>query len=188
MSIELGSRYYQADCSDDVEGALLSPSTDLQTDKEYTLSPKMKLLGILSTIFTASVMLGSIVVSYQNSTVSSVSPTPPPVLKSAWSSKAEPFSVVDPTTIGILSIDRPYNSKPGPVLSNLIAINSTSNNPETPLPTNTWYQNLILGSSNNDPENKIFQIPYIIDAAGFIPGLRTHPCHLQANDRMVMVS
>lgn len=148
----------------------------------------MKLVGILATAVTAAIMLGSVVVSYQNTTASRVSPIPPPMLKSAWSSKAEPFSVVDPTTIGILSIDRPNNSKPGPVLSNLIAINSTSHAPETPLPTNTWYQNLILGNSNNDPENKIFQIPYIIDAAGFIPGLRTHPCHLQANDRMVMVS
>lgn len=59
--------------------------------------------------------------------------------------------------------------------------------PDTPLPTNTWYQNLILGDENTNPENKIFQIPHIIDTAGFIPGIRTHPAHLQANDRMIMV-
>lgn len=111
-----------------------------------------------------------------------------PVLGSAWSSKAEPFSFVDPTSLGILSIDRPASSKPGRILDNLISVNSDSHIPETPLPTNTWYQNLILGDSNTDPENKIFQIPHIIDTAGYIRGIRTHPCHLQANDRMVMVS
>lgn len=111
-----------------------------------------------------------------------------PVMGSAWSSKAEPFSYVDPTTLGILSIDRPASSKPGRILDNLISVDPESRIPDTPLPTNTWYQNLILGDSNIDPENKIFQIPHIIDTAGYIRGIRTHPCHMQANDRMVMVS
>jgi hypothetical protein len=113
---------------------------------------------------------------------------PEPLLSAAWSSKAEPFSYADPTTLGILSIDRTQGSKPGKILSNLISTNPLSHTPETPLPTNTWYQNLILGDQNTNSENKIFQIPHIIDTAGYIPGIRTHPAHLQANDRMVMVS
>lgn len=145
----------------------------------------MKFVAIVSTVLTAMVMVASIVVSLENTTVAKI--VPAPVLASAWSSKAEPFSNVDPTSIGVLSIDRPESSKPGPILSNLIGEDPSTHAPDTPLPTNTWYQNLILGNSNNDPENKIFQIPYIIDAAGYIAGLRTHPCHLQANDRMVMV-
>jgi endoglucanase Acf2 len=113
---------------------------------------------------------------------------PEPLLSAAWSSKAEPFSYADPTSLGILSIDRTQGSKPGKILSNLISTNPLSHMPETPLPTNTWYQNLILGDENTNSENKIFQIPHIIDTAGYIPGIRTHPAHLQANDRMVMVS
>lgn len=187
MSIELNTRrYYQADCADEAGGSLLEPVENLSISKESGLSPNVKLMAIMSTVLTAAVMLGSIVVSYQNTTVSTI--LSPPVMTSAWSSKSEPFSTIDPTSIGILSIDRPASSKPGPILSNLIGEDPFSHAPDTPLPTNTWYQNLILGNSNNDPENKIFQIPYIIDAAGYIAGLRTHPCHLQANDRMVMVS
>ena len=56
-----------------------------------------------------------------------------------------------------------------------------------PLPTNNWYENLLLGSSNVDEENKVFQVPYIIDTSGYIQGIRTHPAHVQANDRTVMV-
>lgn len=188
MSIELGTaKYYQADCTDEAEGALLGSTEQVPFETKNALSPTTKLVAVMSTVFTAIIMLGSIVVSYQNTVVVRISPTPP-ILSSAWASKAEPFSRIDPTSIGILSIDRPFSSKPGPILSNLVGLNSSTHAPDTPLPTNTWYQNLILGDSNNVPENKIFQIPYIIDAAGFIPGLRTHPCHLQANDRMVMVS
>lgn len=185
MSIELGTaKYYQADCADEAEGALLG-AEQVPFDKKDALSPTAKLVAIISTVFTAVIMFASVVVSYQNTVVAKVSPSP--ILSSAWASKSEPFSRIDPTSIGILSIDRPAGSKPGPILTNLVGLNSSTHAPDTPLPTNTWYQNLILGDSNNDPENKIFQIPYIIDAAGYIPGLRTHPCHLQANDRMVMV-
>lgn len=185
MSIELGTaKYYQADCADEAEGSLLGSAEAVPDEKQDALSPTAKLVAIISTVFTAVIMFASVVVSYQNTVVKV---TPSPILTSAWASKAEPFSRIDPTSIGILSIDRPSSSKPGPILSNLVGLNSSTHAPDTPLPTNTWYQNLILGDSNNDAENKIFQIPYIIDAAGYIPGLRTHPCHLQANDRMVMV-
>jgi len=56
-----------------------------------------------------------------------------------------------------------------------------------PLPTNNWYENLLLGSSNVDAENKVFAVPYILDTSGYIQGIRTHPAHVQANDRTVMV-
>jgi len=112
---------------------------------------------------------------------------PPPFVEAAWSSKAEPFSYVNPVDIGFQPVNRPLSSRPGEILSNLVTKDSVSGAPETPLPTNAWYQNLILGASNKDPENKVFQVPYIIDTAGVIPGVRTHPCHLEANDRTVLV-
>lgn len=114
--------------------------------------------------------------------------TNPPMLNSAWSSKAEPFSFVDPVDIGFLTVNRPMSSRPGEILSNLVEKDSISGAPQTPLPTNAWYENLLLGASNKDPENKVFQVPYVIDAAGLIPGIRSHPSHLQANDRTVLVS
>lgn len=113
---------------------------------------------------------------------------PPPFVEAAWSSKADPFSYVNPVDIGFLPVNRPSSSRPGEILSNLVTKDSVSGAPLTPLPTNAWYQNLILGSSNTDPENKVFQVPYIVDTAGVIPGVRTHPCHLEANDRTVLVN
>jgi len=113
------------------------------------------------------------------------SPTPLPILGSAWSSRADPFSTANPEDLGILSISRPSNSMPGEILANLIDKDSQTGAPFTPLPTNSWFENLILGDVNNAPENKAFQIPYIIDTAGSIPGIRTHGLWLLANDRMV---
>lgn len=98
----------------------------------------------------------------------------------AWSSKAAPFSTVDPTTLGVLGTERPWISRPGKVFGDLV-------DKDLPLPTNSWFQNFLLGSGNDEDGNKVFQVPYILDIAGSITGIRTHACHVQANDRMVMV-
>lgn len=99
----------------------------------------------------------------------------------AWSSKAAPFSIVDPTTIGVIGIERPSISLPGKAFGNLV-------DKDIPLPTNTWFENFMLGPGDDENGNKVFQVPYILDTAGPIAGVRTHACHVQANDRMVMVS
>lgn len=78
-------------------------------------------------------------------------------------------------------------SKPGPVFGQLLE-RGPKNELKIPLPTNNWYENLLLGSSNVDEENKVFQVPYIVDTSGYIQGVRTHPAHVQANDRTVMVT
>jgi endoglucanase Acf2 len=112
---------------------------------------------------------------------SSVTPSIVPMENSAWASRSEPFSVVDPTSLGLYSVERTWSSKPGKVFGKLL-------HTKFPLPTNSWYQNLLIGGvGNRDTENKVFQVPYIIDTAGPIPGIRTHPAHVQANDRSVMV-
>lgn len=90
----------------------------------------------------------------------------------AWSANAPPFSVVDPHDLGFTYIDRPEDSKPGDVFRNLRSSGA-------PLPTNSWCENFFLGEGNNDnPENKVFQIPYVLDTAGPIRGIRTHASHV----------
>ena len=90
----------------------------------------------------------------------------------AWSANADPFSTVDPHDLGFTYIDRPEISKPGEVLRNLRSSG-------IPLPTNTWCENFLLGEGhNNSPQNKVFQIPYVLDTAGTIPGIRTHASHV----------
>ena len=99
----------------------------------------------------------------------------------AWSSIAVPFSTVSPASIGFRSIDRPQSSSPGPIFKNFI-------NRQIPLPTNSWCENFFLGNSNTGHDNKVFQVPYILDTAGPTQGIRTHSTHVQANDRAVMMT
>jgi hypothetical protein len=86
----------------------------------------------------------------------------------AWNADADPFSVMDPHDLGFTYVDRPEISKPGEVFRNLRSSGA-------PLPTNSWCENFLLGSGhNNAAENKVFTIPYVLDTAGPIPGVRTH--------------
>jgi hypothetical protein len=103
-----------------------------------------------------------------------------PYVTAAWSSKAAPFSRVDPATLNITGVERPAVSYPGRVFGKLL-------DKDIPLPTNAWFENFLLGPGDDPDGNKIFQVPYILDMAGPIPGIRTHACHVQANGRAVMV-
>lgn len=105
---------------------------------------------------------------------------PEVVTGAAWSSRAAPLSTMNPEDLGVQTIDRPSASKPGPAFRAL-------QNLSVPLPTNSWYENLFIGSDNTVAESSVFQVPYILDTAGRLVGIRTHPCHVQANTNMVMV-
>jgi endoglucanase Acf2 len=89
-----------------------------------------------------------------------------------------PFSTLDPRHLAFSGVTRP-DATPGHAFGSLTKKN-------LPLPTNSWSQNLMYGAKLNGPDNKIDQIPYIVDTNGPTPGLRTHGTVVQANDRMVM--
>ena len=102
------------------------------------------------------------------------------VMRGAWSSRAEPFSIISPFDLGVVGIDRPQSTRPGPIFAKLKDANKN-----LPLPTNSWLENFFLGTTNSGPHNRVFQVPYIIDTNGFIQGVRAHPAHVQANARQV---
>lgn len=104
-----------------------------------------------------------------------------PQLGSGWTSNAAPFSMMDPRALSLSSMDRYDGSHPGEIFGDLRQRNIA-------LPTNSWFENLLLGHSNTLPTNKVFQVPYIIDTGARIPGVRTHPCHVMANSKMVMMN
>jgi endoglucanase Acf2 len=79
-----------------------------------------------------------------------------------FSDATKPYSIVDPVSLGFLSADRPQETRPGPIFSNLV------NDSWVPLPTNAWCQNLLLGTYSQI-ENQVFQVPYVVDTAGPIP-------------------
>jgi endo-1,3(4)-beta-glucanase len=105
----------------------------------------------------------------------------PPIESGAWSSIATPFATVDPRDLGLLQANRPQSSKPGRIFDNF----RKSDTKQVPLPTNSWCENFFLGFDNVQSQNKVFQLPYIIDTAGIIPGIRTHSVNLEANDMSV---
>ena len=102
-------------------------------------------------------------------------------LGNIWISIDKPFSVVNPNDLGFIDANRPKQSQPGQIFGTLPGENYI------PLPTNSWCENFFLGDITNGENNRVFQLPYIIDTGGPINGIRTHPAHVQANDRSVMM-
>ena len=105
-------------------------------------------------------------------------------------------------------LERPAFSLPNPAL---FGNNHNQATTTAALPTNAWYQNLLLpmGSSggdsssggdgsanvnnnnnnNNNPteEQRVYPVPYLVDVVGPIPGLRLHHPSVIASDHVVQV-
>jgi hypothetical protein len=105
-------------------------------------------------------------------------------------SKPVPFSLLDPVRgVGILEVERPVESRPFPVMKALVqppvdhrrgrrVLQDDDKDQEatrnSALPTNAWYQNLLLLSDDDKPErlHRAYALPYVVDTVGPIPGLR----------------
>jgi hypothetical protein len=127
------------------------------------------------------------------------------------------FSQLDPVQdLGLTSFQRPRSSRPPPNLESYIlkqqqqqqqqqgvrddahiGTNATfSALPNTPpvvqvaIPTNAWYQNLLSVDDNEMPNSihRAYTIPYIVDAAGPIPGLRVHANHILATQTVIQLN
>ncbi|RYG64836.1 hypothetical protein EON64_13175 [archaeon] len=147
-------------------------SAQLPAKEQRPLFKRSHLIGFIIVNITLLCLVYSIV-KYQDLNNADM-------LGAAWSSKAAPLSITDPATLGIQPAYRPGDSQPGPAFRTLI-------NRGIPLPTNSWYENLLIGPDNTVPESNVFQVPYILDTSGSIVGVRTHPSHVQASSKIVMV-
>jgi len=108
-------------------------------------------------------------------------------------SGATPFSTKDPVhDLGLPDFDRPKDSKPPKTLTEGDGTTSDGRPGNTrrrrALPTNAWYQNLLM-TNDGEPSslNRVYTIPYLIDAAGSIPGLRFFANHVAASSTIVQV-
>ena len=54
-------------------------------------------------------------------------------------------------------------------------------------PTNAWYQSLLLPEAEPEVAHRAYAIPYVLDAAGPVPGLRVHPNHIDASSFVVQL-
>jgi hypothetical protein len=59
-----------------------------------------------------------------------------------------------------------------------------------PLPTNKWYQNMLLVPDGNDPmdNHRAYTVPYLIHAVGPVPGIKLHATRLLAMEKIVQVT
>lgn len=92
-----------------------------------------------------------------------------------------PFSTLDPVAdMGLYALERPKEtSPPDSVL------------PESrhrALPTNSWYQNMLMAKGAPTSVHRVYAMPYVLDVVGPIPGLRAHANHIDASTTVVQLS
>ncbi|CAJ1946260.1 unnamed protein product [Cylindrotheca closterium] len=103
-----------------------------------------------------------------------------PPMSTEWDYSTIPFSTVDPAS-KLYSYVRPEESSPSNRL-NALRQSFTPNasiqreSQSRPLPTSAWYQNMLMLEEQEEPTttNRVYAMPYVVDASGEIPGLRIH--------------
>jgi hypothetical protein len=111
-----------------------------------------------------------------------------------------PLSQLDPVAdLGMHAFERPRSSQPTVHLVSKEDTTgtaqdsqdggSTTNKASTVLPTNSWYQSFLLLDPDHDKPptslDRVYSIPYIVDAAGPIAGLRIYPHHVGATSNVI---
>eukprot|EP00586_Coscinodiscus_wailesii_P005383 CAMPEP_0172487124 /NCGR_PEP_ID=MMETSP1066-20121228/16032_1 /TAXON_ID=671091 /ORGANISM="Coscinodiscus wailesii, Strain CCMP2513" /LENGTH=1237 /DNA_ID=CAMNT_0013253525 /DNA_START=99 /DNA_END=3809 /DNA_ORIENTATION=- len=97
-----------------------------------------------------------------------------------------PLSTTPPQTLSLPSLTRTSSSSlPSAYFSSL---RSGAAKTGKPLPTNAWYQNLLLGDDAPLPtmNNRAYTIPYIVDFVGPVPGVRVHAPNLDMGGDLVV--
>jgi hypothetical protein len=97
-----------------------------------------------------------------------------------------PLSTLHPVDdLGLTDIRRPKASRPQRALiKGAAAMNGT----RAAFPTNAWYQNLLMMDGEPSNIHRAYPMPFLVDVAGPIAGLRVHPNHIQASTSVVQLN
>jgi endo-1,3(4)-beta-glucanase len=93
-----------------------------------------------------------------------------------------PLSTLDPVTeMNLYAYERNADSSPSTRLGTLN---------RRALPTNAWYQSILRLGEDEEPTNnhKAHLVPYVVDMAGSIPGVRMHGTRLEAAPTQVTLT
>lgn len=100
-----------------------------------------------------------------------------------------PFSTLDPVAdLKVYDYDyRPQASFPGEVFGPL---HQGQKKTGVPLPTNKWYENMVLVLDGQDPsaDHVVYTVPFVVNAIGPIPGIKLHATRLLAMEKIVQVT
>jgi hypothetical protein len=113
-----------------------------------------------------------------------------------------PFSLLDPVSdLGLPEVTRfegaspdwsylgrafPFNMKHGSKHDD--EDNGIADNRRRAIPTNSWYQNLLLAHGQPSNLQRAYPSPYLVDVVGMIPGLRIHATHVNSNSMVMQLS
>ena len=98
----------------------------------------------------------------------------------------EPFSILDPVKdLGLLEFHRESSLPPENIFRKL---NVDTSGKRSALPTNAWYQNMLLSTGEPSNIHRAYATPYMLDAVGLIPGLRIHPNHIESSVFVMQLS
>ena len=130
-------------------------------------------------------------------------PSSPALDKKTFNSDPSPFSGLTPAELGFHPHTRPSSSRPGTVFGSWrhgpqsattgrlgVGLKSSAGE-RAAMPTNAWYQNLLVGSVNEGhltPNNRAYTIPYILDMVGPVPGVRVQFPHVLSSDTIIQLS
>lgn len=93
----------------------------------------------------------------------------------------KPFSKLDPVyDLHLYGFDRNADTSPPPYIDRP--------NADAAVPTNEWYQNLLLNHAETTELQRVYAVPYMVDLAGPIPGLQIHPNHIDASSNVIQLS
>lgn len=100
-----------------------------------------------------------------------------------------PLSLLDPVTdLGMNAFDRPAASQPTVHRSSRQTTAAPDNaKGGAAWPTNAWYQSFLLLDHNEQPTSlhRAYSLPYILDAAGPVAGMRVYPHHVGATSNVI---
>lgn len=105
------------------------------------------------------------------------------------SSPSKPFSTLDPVKdLGLYPFDRPHESSPQATCLGKHATSILSTNSASALPTNAWYENVLLSPDEPTTSQRAYTVPHVVDMVGPIPGLRMHPNHIDTSQTVMQLS
>jgi hypothetical protein len=126
-----------------------------------------------------SVMLTSLVSFHRPS---------PPVEQKRIPRQPSPFSRLDPVNdLGLMEFSRSVETGPPANLFETTSRNLESKE-RSPLPTNAWYQNMLMCRGEPSNVQRAYSIPYMVDVVGQVPGLRVHPNRVLSSDSVLQLS
>jgi hypothetical protein len=130
----------------------------------------------------AVLTVSTVVLAFIFASFSKDFPGVPSVMKhSGKTGERAPYSTLDPVAdMGLYALVRPQDSSPPDSV--------LPHSRHKAIPTNTWYQNMLMAKGEPTDVHRVYSMPYVVDVAGPIPGLRVHPNHIDASTTVVQLS